>query len=83
MISYKTFVFYAFTLLCLTLAVLGLLLLVFKNFVLPSAHLRSHAGTSWIVLMAVQAFSLFFMLPRPIKLVLFKAIAGGTNFKVS
>lgn len=68
--------------LCLTLAVLGLPLLVFKNFVLLSAHLRSHAGTFWIVLMAVQAFLLLLLPPRPIKLVLFKAIAGVTNFKV-
>lgn len=63
---------YAFMLLCLTFAVLVLLLLVLKNSVLLSAHLTNHAGAFWIDLMAFQAFSLLLLPLNPFKLVLFK-----------
>lgn len=81
-VFYKAFMIYAFLLLYLISAVLVLLFLVFKNFVLLSALLTSHTGASWIDHIVFQAFPLLLLPPNPIKLVLFKAIAEGTNFKV-
>lgn len=84
MVSSKTFVvcFFLFIFLCLTSALLVLLAFVFKNFVLFSSHLTSHAGATWIDSQTSQAFSWLLLPPNSIKLVIFKVTDEATHFEV-